>query len=87
MNDQTKIMISLGAATAANCIPCFEHLYYHAKKLKISNETIQEIIDISSKVKTGAHIAFKSASDETMGLIDMDGSSDQPSACSCGCIS
>ncbi len=88
MDEKTKIMISLGAATACNCIPCFEHLYYHAKSLEISDKSIQAIVDISTKVKNGAHIAIKSTIDETLSnktsRADTDFKSD--AACACGCI-
>ena len=25
MDERTKVLISLGASVAANCVPCFEH--------------------------------------------------------------
>ena len=28
--DNVQVLIAIGAATAANCIPCFEHLYEKA---------------------------------------------------------
>ncbi len=66
MDERTKILISLGAATAANCIPCFEHLYYKAQGLKLSVEEIQEAVEIAAKVKSGAHIALKSSISDIM---------------------
>ncbi len=61
MNEREKILISLGAATAANCIPYFEHLYYQAQSIKLNHEEIHEAVDIAIKVKNGAHIAIKSS--------------------------
>lgn len=88
MDEKTKIMISLGAATAANCIPCFEHLYVHAKSMEISDEVIKEIVDVSTKVKNGAHIAIKSAIQDIMGngseTFGSNSQADRP--CPCDCI-
>ena len=35
MDEHTEIFIALGAATAANCGPCFEHYFAKAEKLGI----------------------------------------------------
>jgi len=42
MNEHTEIFIALGAATAANCGPCFEHYFSRAEKLGIGKEDIQK---------------------------------------------
>ncbi len=83
MDEKTKILISLGAATAANCIPCFEHLYYQAQSLKLNSEEIQETVDIAAKVKSGAHIALKSSINNIMG--DKQEQTN-PETCRCGCV-
>jgi len=33
MDEKSKLLICLGAATAANCIPCFEHYFGKANVL------------------------------------------------------
>ena len=83
MDERTKILISLGAATAANCIPCFEHLYYKAHGLKLNSEEIQETVDIAAKVKSGAHIALKSSISDIMS--DEHEQTDSET-CPCGCV-
>jgi alkylhydroperoxidase/carboxymuconolactone decarboxylase family protein YurZ len=67
MDEKTKVLISLGAATAANCIPCFEHYYGKTGALGISAEEIQETVDIASQVKKGAHMAIKNSINSLMG--------------------
>lgn len=59
MDEKTKILISLGAAVASNCIPCFEHYYNLAGTLGISNDQVAIVIEIAEKVKNGAGIATK----------------------------
>lgn len=33
MDKRTRVLICIGAATAANCEPCFEHFYGNAQEL------------------------------------------------------
>jgi len=67
MEEKTKLLIALGAATAANCIPCLEHLYYEAGVAGVTPEEIHEVVDLASKVKNGAHIALKNSIHDMMG--------------------
>lgn len=64
---EVKTLIAIGAATAANCIPCFEHMYFKAGALSLTPTQIAEAVDIASKVKTGASMAIKDAINELMG--------------------
>jgi len=66
MNEHTEIFIALGAATAANCGPCFEHYFSRAEKLGIGKEDIQKTVDIAVKVRGGAHMVMKGAIHEAM---------------------
>ncbi len=68
MEERTKLLIALSTATAANCIPCFEHLYCEAGVAGLTSEEIQEVVDLASKVKNGAHIALKNSIPDMMGL-------------------
>lgn len=67
MDEKTMIMVSLGAAVGANCIPCFDHLYARARELSIPDEEIQGIVDTAGKVKNGAATFLKNAINETFG--------------------
>ena len=59
MEERTRVLICLGAATAANCIPCFEHYFGKAKTVGLSTEEIQEAVELASQVKKGAHMAIR----------------------------
>ncbi len=59
MDERQKLLICLGAATAANCIPCFEHYFGKAKVASLTADEIQEVVDLASQVKKGAHMAIK----------------------------
>jgi len=58
MDDNTEILISLGASTAANCVPCFEYYFKKATKLGLNIEEIEKAVEIGNKVKTGSSIAM-----------------------------
>jgi hypothetical protein len=66
-DDKIVTLICLGAATAANCIPCFEHLYEKAHLAGLTEKEIQGAVQLASMVKKGAHLAIKSSIDELMG--------------------
>lgn len=59
MDENTKTCIALGAATAANCVPCFEHYFSTAEKLGISTADIEAAVKIAAKVRGGAHMVMK----------------------------
>ena len=61
-------MVALGTATAANCIPCFEYLYCEAGVAGLTQEEIQEVVALATKVKQGAHVALKSSINDIMGI-------------------
>lgn len=58
MDEKIQILISLGASTAANCIPCFEYYFQQATKLGLATEDIEKAVEIGNKVKTGSSIAM-----------------------------
>ncbi len=63
IDESTNTLIAIGAATAANCIPCVEHYLYIAESLKVNKDHIDEAVEIAYKVKTGASIAIKDSID------------------------
>ena len=67
MDERTTILICLGAATAANCIPCFEHFFKKAEALNLTEEEVQEAVDLAHKVKSGAQIAMRGSIGKIMG--------------------
>jgi len=67
MDERTKLLICLGAATAANCIPCFEHYFGKAEGIGLKTEDIQEAVDLASQVKKGAHLAIRNRISELLG--------------------
>lgn len=66
MEERQRVLIGLGAATAANCVPCFRHYYKKAKAVGLTREEIQECVDIGNRMKTGAMMAVKTNLEEIM---------------------
>jgi predicted ribosomally synthesized peptide with nif11-like leader len=78
MDETIQALISIGAATAANCIPCLEHYYFKSGNLGIKDELIQEAFEIGSKVKTGAALAIKGTLKD---LLNGDVTAEQKECC------
>ena len=68
LQNKVEALIAIGAATAANCIPCFEHLYKKAINSGITMAEIKRASDIAGQVKKGAHIALKNSINELTGI-------------------
>ena len=67
MDEKTSLLICLGAATAANCVPCFEHYYQKAHAAGLTSADILEAVDMATKVKGGAHLVIKNSIKNFMG--------------------
>ena len=72
LEDKIENLIAIGAATAANCIPCFEHLYEKAINSGITLAEIKRASDIAGLVKKGAHIALTNSVNELIGIEETD---------------
>jgi alkylhydroperoxidase/carboxymuconolactone decarboxylase family protein YurZ len=59
MDEKTKILISLGAATATNCIPCFEHYFGKAGSVGLGPDEIQAAAEIGEQINKGAQLAIR----------------------------
>lgn len=75
LSGRTDCLIAIGAAVAANCIPCFEHIYEKAIAAGVPAADIKRASDIAAMVKKGAHTAIADSIDE---LVDDRGISDSP---------
>jgi alkylhydroperoxidase/carboxymuconolactone decarboxylase family protein YurZ len=67
MDEKTKLLICVGAATAANCIPCFDYYYGKVEALGLNHEEVLEAVELAGQVKRGAHIALKNSISKRMG--------------------
>ena len=66
MDDKTRVLISLGAATAANCIQCLKYYVGKADEMKVTRDEIQETFDLAEKVKGGASVEMRSVFKDAM---------------------
>jgi len=84
-NDEKIVtLICLGAATAANCIPCFEHLYEKAQHAGLTQAEIRGAAQLAAVVKKGAHLALKSTIDDLLGTDFKARDEMRPQPCGCG---
>lgn len=73
LEEKTETLIAIGAATAANCIPCFERLYEKAITSGITASEIKRASEIAALVKGGAHTAISSTIDDLIGSEKVNG--------------
>lgn len=86
LEEKAETLIAIGAATAANCIPCFEHLYEKAVTSGITATEIKRASEIASLVKGGAGKAISRTIDELIGSKERNESAcRKTSADSCSC--
>jgi hypothetical protein len=67
MDEKTKLLVCLGAATAANCIPCFEFYYGKAQAAGVAAADIQEVVEISYQIKNNVNMLMKKSIRTTTG--------------------
>ncbi|RJQ87334.1 MAG: carboxymuconolactone decarboxylase family protein [Desulfobacteraceae bacterium] len=61
MDPKTQVMVAMGAAIGANCIPCFDHLYAKGREVRLSEAEIEQVVEVAFKVKNGAGLFLKKA--------------------------
>jgi len=67
LEEKTEALIAVAAATASNCIPCFEQIYEKAITSGITIAEIKRASDIAAQVRTGAHTAIADTVSELVG--------------------
>jgi hypothetical protein len=67
LEEKIENLIALSAASASNCIPCFEHIYEKAITSGVSLVEIKRASDIAEQVKKGAHIALANTISDLVG--------------------
>ena len=84
MDEKTKLLVCLGAATAANCIPCFEFYYGKALAAGVAAADMQEVVEIAYQVKNNINMLMKKSIRATTGL-EGDGCPSPIDTCSPKC--
>jgi alkylhydroperoxidase/carboxymuconolactone decarboxylase family protein YurZ len=66
MDERTRTIAGLAAATAANCAPCFDNFYAQALGLGLEEEVVEEAVDLAGMVKKQSHVVMLKNIDQTM---------------------
>lgn len=66
INEKTQELIALGASIAAQCQPCLKHHVAKARELGLSDDEIQQAIEIGRVIKLGAASAFREHEKQVM---------------------
>ena len=67
MNDQTKELVAMGAAAAANCHPCMDYHLAQFDKLGIDRGEVTEAVKVGLMVNHGAEGAIRKKAEELFG--------------------
>ncbi|MBP2649430.1 MAG: alkylhydroperoxidase like protein, AhpD family [Firmicutes bacterium] len=84
LDSRITALISIGVSVGANCQPCLQYHISNAKNNGVSDQELQEAIQVGRTVRKGA--AYKM--DQYIAAIHEEASSSQNSAergCECGC--
>ena len=85
LTGKMDVLLAIAAAAAANCIPCFEHLYEKAVAAGIRAEDIRRATEIAGLVKSGAHNAISGSIDDLIGPDNGCGQTPVPTTSGCRC--
>ena len=75
MDDQTKELVAMGAAAAANCHPCMDHHLAKCDELDIPRAEVAAAVKVGLMVNHGAEAAIRKYARELLGdaMGDRDG--------------
>ncbi|MGO9529859.1 MAG: carboxymuconolactone decarboxylase family protein, partial [Syntrophobacteraceae bacterium] len=51
MDEKTELLICLGAATAANCVPCFDYYFKKASVAAVTADEVRKAVELACKIK------------------------------------
>lgn len=67
MNEQTKELVAMGAAAAANCHPCMDHHIAKCDELGLDREEVAAAVKVGLMVNRGAENAIRKKARELLG--------------------
>jgi AhpD family alkylhydroperoxidase len=73
MDSQTKELVAMGAAAAANCHPCIDYHLAKCDKLGIDREEVIEAVKVGLTVNHGAENSIRNKARELLGENKFEG--------------
>jgi len=67
MDDQTKELVAMGAAAAANCHPCMDYHLAKCDELRVDREEVAAAVKVGLMVNHGAESAIRKKAHELLG--------------------
>jgi AhpD family alkylhydroperoxidase len=58
VDEKTRLLVSIGAAVAANCVSCFQHFWAKTEAAGLTREEIKEVVELADQIKNGARISI-----------------------------
>ncbi len=79
--EQVAELVTIGAAIAANCEPCFKYHYDQARKLGVSELDMRHAVDLAQKVKDTPARAMLNLAERYLGAATPETKSAAASCC------
>jgi AhpD family alkylhydroperoxidase len=57
VDEKTRLLVSIGAAVAANCVSCFQHFWAKTEAAGLTREEIKEAVELADQIKNGSRIS------------------------------
>jgi len=73
MDKQTKELVAMGAAAAANCHPCMDFHLAKCDEMGIDREEVAAAVNVGLMVNRGAENAIRKKSRELLGETAIEG--------------
>jgi AhpD family alkylhydroperoxidase len=67
MDEQTRELVAMGAAAAANCHPCMDYHLAQCDKLSIDRDEVAQAVKVGLMVRRGAEKSIRSKVHELFG--------------------
>ena len=73
MDNQTKELVAMGAAAAANCHPCMDYHLAKCDELGVDRAEVAAAVKVGLMVNRGAESAIRRKARELLGEITIEG--------------
>ena len=83
MEQKVKILIYVGAAVTANCIPCIRNIYGMAKEAGLTDCEIATAVRLGRKVRSGAAEKWDKEVESLLAGGEQTGGATPTAACGC----
>jgi hypothetical protein len=83
MDQKVKVLIYVGAAVTANCIPCMRNIYEMAREAGVTDSEVATAVRLGRTVRSGAAEKWDKEVDSLLCGGGQTGGTESAAACGC----